>query len=166
MADKLLLIDEEGKTLGTVSRDQALYLAFEKGYDLVLLNEKITPPVAKLMDYGKYLYNQTKQISKQKAHSKIGEVKEIRLSIKISEHDLETKTIRARKFLDDGHKVKISIQLRGREMMFKDKVNIMFQKIKNQTGGEFEASPERMGNRFFVTIVKKTPKKTNETENS
>lgn len=139
---------------GLVSRDQALYLAYEKEYDLVLINEKTNPPIAKLMDYGKYIYNQTKQIAKQRAKAKDIEIKEIRLSIKISEHDLDVKINQAKKFLDRGDKVKVTVQLKGREMMFRDKVNPLIEKVKKEIGAVSEKAPERMGSRFFVTLTK------------
>lgn len=117
------------------------------------------------MDYGKFIYNQTKQISKQKAKSHGPQLKEVRFSIKIDQHDLEFKTNLVKKFLDRGDKVKISIQLKGREMMFQDKVRDLIEKVKNDSGGIFEkpASPDasqgrpiqRLGSRFFATITKK-----------
>jgi len=163
-ADPVFLIDEDGKSQGVVSLDQALYLASEKGYDLALVNEKASPPICKLMDYGKYLYSQTKQVAKQKAKSHGPELKEVRFSIKIDQHDLDFKTNLVKKFLDRGDKVKISVQLKGREMMFQDKVNSLIEKVKNKAGGTFEkpASPnasqgrpiQKLGSRFFATITK------------
>ncbi len=139
---------------GLVSRDQALYLADQKDYDLVLINEKISPPIAKLMDYGKYLYGQEKQVAKQRAKARDVEIKEIRLGIKISEHDLGIKINRAKKFLWQGHKVKISIQLKGREMMFRNKIDPLINRFKEEVGGSFEKPIERMGTRFFTTITR------------
>ena len=153
-ADQILLIDEEGKPQGSVSRDQALYLAYEKGYDLVLINENQTPPIAKLMDYGKYLYSQQKQLSKQKAHAHNQELKEVRMSIKIGIHDLEVKINKIKKFLARGDKVKVTIQLKGREMMFRGKVPAFLEKIKTETNAVPEKSLERLGNRFSVILVK------------
>lgn len=139
---------------GLVSRDQALYLAYDKGFDLVLINEKTNPPIAKLMDYGKYLYNQTKQVAKQRARTKDVEIKEIRLGIKISEHDLQVKINQAKRFLADGDKVKITVQLRGREMMFSESVSALIKRIKDESGANFEKDIERMGTRFFATLKK------------
>lgn len=159
--EKMILIDENGQMQGQVSRDQALYLAYEKEYDLVLINEKVNPPIAKLMDYGKFLYSQTKQVAKQRAKAKDSEIKEIRLGIKISEHDLEVKINKAKKFLSSGDKVKVNIQLKGREMMFRDKVQPLIERIKNETGAVFEKTTDKMGNRFFATLKKAS----NETKN-
>ena len=129
----MMLIDEAGASLGKVSRDQALYLSFEKGYDLVLINEHASPPLAKLMDYGKYLYAKQKQVSKQRAQSHGSQLKEIRMGIKIDEHDLEVKTNQAKKFLSRGDKVKVTIQLRGREMAFAHRVPNLVDQIINLT---------------------------------
>jgi len=131
-----------------------MLLAYEKGYDLVLINERASPPICKLMDYGKYLYAQEKQVAKQKAKAHGSELKEVRLSIKIDKHDLDFKTNQIKKFLDRGDKVKISIQLKGREMMFRDKVPALFEKVRQETGSTFEKPLEKMYNRFFATIVK------------
>jgi len=153
-ADELYLIDEDGKPLGKVSRDQALYLAFEKGYDLVLINDSQTPPIGKLMDYGKYLYSKQKQVSKQKAKAHASELKEIRFGLKIDSHDLDVKIAKAKKFLERGDKVKVTIQLRGREMMFQDRVKDLIGKVCTETGATLEKSVERMGNRFSAIMTK------------
>lgn len=158
----MILINEEGRQQGLASRDQALFLAYEKGFDLVMLNEKSNPPIAKLMDYGKYVYSQEKQISKQKAKVKDVELKEIRMGIKISEHDMNVKINQAKKFLEIGDKVKLTIQLRGREMMFRDKVQPLLNKIISEAGGVLEKPTERLGTRFSVIITKAK----NESKNS
>lgn len=162
MADEIHLIDESGQSHGLTSRDQALFLAQEKEVDLVLINEKANPPIAKLMDYGKFIYNQEKQIAKQKAKTKDIEIKEIRFGMKISDHDLSVKINKAKKFFDLGDKVKVTVQLRGREMMFRDKVNQIIERFKNESGGTYEKPIERLGNRFFAILTKGK----NETKNS
>lgn len=155
-ADPIMLIDDEGRSEGQVSLDQARLLAYEKTLDLVLINENGNPPVAKLMDYGKYIYNQTKMLNKQKAKSHNSELKEVRFGIKIGDHDLEVKINKIKQFLEKGDKVKITIQLRGREMMFRDRMATLMEKIKTETGGTFDKPIEKMGNRFFATLSKGT----------
>lgn len=135
-----------------MSLDQARYLAYEKGLDLALINENGNPPVAKLMDYGKYIYNQTKMLNKQKAKAHGSELKEVRFGIKIDSHDLEVKINKIKQFMDRGDKVKVTIQLRGREMMFRDRMVSLMEKIKSETGGQFDKPVEKMGNRFFATL--------------
>jgi len=148
-----MLISEDGQALGKVSRDQALYLAHESGLDLVLLNANQDPPLAKIMDHGKYLYAQQKQESKQKAHAHQTELKEVRLGIKIGEHDLEVKVAQINKFLARGDRVKVTVQLRGREMMFRDRVPAFLEKIKLETNSGFEKELEKLGNRFSVILI-------------
>jgi len=137
-----------------VGLDQALYLAYQLDTDLVMINENQNPPIAKLMDYGKHLYNLQKQISKQKARSHETEIKEVRMGIKIGDHDLAVKIGRIKKFFDAGDKVKVTIQLRGREMIFQDRVKALIEKIKLESGGVGESDVERMGNRFSTVLIK------------
>jgi translation initiation factor IF-3 len=163
--NRFLLIDDENKSLGEVSFDQAMYLAYEKGLDLVMINENATPPVCKLLDYGKYLYNQEKQLAKQKAHAHTQELKEIRLSVKIDEHDLQVKINRIKEFLTRGDKVKIALQLKGREMLFANRVNDLLERVRKESNATFEKPVERMGNKFFVTFVKSKVDKEESNEN-
>lgn len=129
-------------------------MAYQAESDLVLLNESQNPPIAKIMDYGKYLYNQQKQLSKQKAKTHETTIKEVRMGIKIGDHDLAVKEGRIKKFFEQGDKVKVTIQLRGREMIFQDKVKTLLERIKTDTNGVFETMPERMGNRFSAILTK------------
>jgi len=117
-ANEVRVIDETGKQLGVMQLDKALQLAREYNLDLVQVTEKVQPPVCKIIDYGKYLYQQQKKekLAKQKG----GGVKGIRLTFGISEHDLETKANQAEKFLKNGNKIKIEMKLRGRERMLKN----------------------------------------------
>lgn len=117
-SEKVVVIDE-GKNLGTLSRDEALLLAREKELDLVLVAPKSNPPVAKLIDQGKFKYEQEKLLQKQKAKQKKVEIKGIRLSFKIGKHDEELKKAQALKFLEKGHKVRIEMLLRGREKRYR-----------------------------------------------
>ncbi|MFZ5364938.1 MAG: translation initiation factor IF-3 [Patescibacteria group bacterium] len=109
------VIDEQNTMLGVMATRQAIMLAKEKGYDLVVVSPKAEPPVAKFTDYGKMQYEQEKMLRKQRKQQKQLEMKGIRLSAKISDHDLELKRKQAEKFLDKGHKVKVETILRGRE---------------------------------------------------
>jgi len=160
--DPVYLIDDTGCAQGAVSLDQAMYLAYEKGLDLALINGNAKPAVCKLMDYGKFLYSQNKQLAKQKARTHETEIKEVRLSIKIDPHDLEVKTNRIRQFLVRGDKVKISIKLKGREMMFASRVKDLIEKVRSESGGILEKPTERMGANFFTVITRGK----NETQNS
>ena len=109
------VIDEMGAFLGVLAVDQALKIAHERGYDLVEVSPKEQPPVCKLLDYGQFKYQKEKEMKAQKAHARKVEVKGIRLSVKMGEHDQDIRREKAVEFLGDGHKIKIEIILRGRE---------------------------------------------------
>jgi translation initiation factor IF-3 len=115
-AQTVRLVDVDGSQLGVVTLAEALAAAAEAGLDLAEIAPNAQPPVAKILDWGKYRYEQTKQLAKSKKNQKQVEVKEVRLGLKIGQHDLDVKLKRARKFLDQGDKVKISLRFRGREI--------------------------------------------------
>lgn len=110
------LVDVDGSQRGIVSLREALDAAAEAGLDLAEIAPSAQPPVVKILDWGKYRYEQTKQLAKNKKNQKQVEVKQVRLGLKIGEHDLQVKLNRAIKFLEQGHKVKISLLFRGREI--------------------------------------------------
>lgn len=110
-------IDADGSQLGVISTKRALEIADERGLDLVLIAPKATPaPVARVMDYGKYCFEQQKRDKEQRKNQKTVEVKEVQLSCKIEDNDINTKANHARRFLKDGNKVKVVVRFRGREM--------------------------------------------------
>lgn len=110
------LIDENGEQLGIVSSREAMNIAYERNLDLVLMSPNAKPPVCKIMDYGKYRYDTMKKAKEAKKKQKTVELKEVRLSPNIEQHDLNVKATQARKFLGQGNKVKVSIRFRGREL--------------------------------------------------
>ncbi len=110
------LISEEGEQLGIMSSEEALALAAEKDLDLVKIAPMATPPVCKIMDYGKFRFEKAKKEKEARKNQKIIEIKEIRLSLNIDTHDFDFKIKNARKFIADGNKLKVSIRFRGREM--------------------------------------------------
>ena len=114
------LISNDGEQLGIVSADQAQKLAAEKNLDLVKIAPQAKPPVCKIMDYGKYRFEQSKREKEAKKNQRVIEIKEIRLSPNIDVHDFDTKVGHARKFLSAGNKTKVSIRFRGREMTHTD----------------------------------------------
>lgn len=117
------LVGEEGEQLGIMSARDALKLAEEAGVDLVKIAPTAQPPVCKLVDYGKFKYEQTRKDKEAKKKQKTVDIKEIRLSPNIGANDLNTKVNAARKFLGKGDKVKVTLRFRGREMahMYKSK---------------------------------------------
>ncbi|MCD6528593.1 translation initiation factor IF-3 [bacterium] len=114
-APELRLIDNNGKHLGIVSREEALKQAQEKNLDLVEISPKADPPVVKIINFGDFKYHLRKQQQKQKAKEKHSEIKGIRLSLRIGKHDKELKINQAKKFLEQGHKIKVEMILKGRE---------------------------------------------------
>lgn len=119
-AANLRVIDEDGSQLGVLSRTEALRLAEERGLDLVEVSPNADPPVCKIVDWGKYNYQKTKQLQKSKQNAKALEVKQMRFGLKISEHDLGVKLKKVNAFLESGHKVKLTVFFRGRENAHKD----------------------------------------------
>ncbi len=113
-AKEVRVISETGEQLGIMNIFQAIDLAKSKGLDLIQVTEKVEPPVCRIANHGKYLYQQQKK-EKKMAKPKGGELKEIRLTFNISPHDMETRAKQAKKFLDEGDKVKVNMSLRGRE---------------------------------------------------
>ena len=110
------MIGADGAQLGIMSARDALNLAAEKNLDLVKIAPQATPPVCKIIDYGKYRFEQAKREKEAKKNQRVVEIKEIRLSLNIDTHDFETKRNHAARFLNEGNKVKVSIRFRGREM--------------------------------------------------
>lgn len=114
------LIDVTGEQLGIVATSQALDKAYEKNLDLVMIAPNSKPPVCRIMDYQKYRFDQAKKEKEAKKKQRIVEIKEVRLSPNIGDHDFEVKMKNAKKFLDEGNKVKVSIRFRGREVTHTD----------------------------------------------
>ncbi len=153
-AEKVRVIDENGKNLGIFDLSAALEMAKEKGLDLILVSEKATPPVCKIGDYGKYLYQLQK---KEKKIQKGGEIKVVRIGFNISPHDLETKVAQTEKFLKKGQKVRVEMILRGRERLFenlaKEKfdnfLNLLKEKVSFKIERELKKEPK--GFTLFLT---------------
>ena len=114
------MIDEKGGNVGVVDTQKALEMARVQNLDLVEIAPQAKPPVARIIDFGKYLYQQEKQIKQQKAKQKTSELKLIKIGMKISDHDALIKIKKLVEFLEDGNKVKIDMFLRGRERANKD----------------------------------------------
>lgn len=112
------VIDETGEQLGIMDTKEALGIAVGRGFDLVEVSGKSDPPVCRIMDYGKYKYQQSKKLHDAKKKQSVIRIKEIKLRPKTEEHDFNFKVKHARNFLQDGNKVKVTCQYRGREMAF------------------------------------------------
>jgi len=126
---QLRVITDAGEHLGIMPTAQAVQIAREREQDLVVIQPKAEPPVAKVIDFGKFKYEKDKETKQQKAKANTIEVKGIRLSVRIGEHDLEVRRDQAKKFLDNGDKVKIEIILRGRERRHGELAQQIIQKF-------------------------------------
>ncbi len=151
------LIDEDNEMVGVVETEMALRQAREVGLDLVEVAPTASPPVCRIMDYGKFKYEQSKKDKASKAKSKTSELKEIRLgrSMKIDPHDISIRLDQARRFLMDGHKVQIVQNFRGREMMHKDRGQVRMNGIVEQMSdvAKLEVPPRFVGRRITMILA-------------
>ena len=149
------LIDAENEQVGIVDTDRAMAMAREAGLDLVEVAPSSRPPVCRIMDYGKWKYQQKKKEAKAKAHSKQSELKEVRLRPGTDEHDLNIKMERARDFLGEGHKVQFTMMFRGRQMAHKDIGFRGFDQIVKDLEeiAKVEVPPRSMGRRMTMIIA-------------
>ena len=160
-ADEVRLIDEEGQMRGIFSIDEALAMAEEADLDLVNISPNADPPVCKILDYGKYRYEQQKKEKNAKKNQHVTEIKEIRLSASIEDHDITVKAKAASKFLQDGDKVKVSLRFRGRE---RDYTQLGFDAMKRFADmvadyGVIEKEPKMEGRRMNMFLAPKKDKK-------
>lgn len=153
-ARELRVIDQDGNQLGVISRDEALRAAESAGLDLVEVVPNATPPVCKILNYGKYRYDQTKRERESKKQSQQSKLKEIKLKPNISDHDFDFKMKHARSFLEKGHKVKITCTFRGREMAHQDVGRRVVRRMVEalEDIGTPETPPKMMG-RMLNTVV-------------
>ena len=151
------VIDDEGEMLGVMETQAAMALATERGLDLVEMAADQRPPVCRIMDFGKFKYEQKKkdQASKKKQHQT--QVKQMRVRPKIAEHDVQTKVRRARQFLEQGDKVEVVCLLRGREMMHTENARAVcknvFELLKDIA--KIERPPRMEGRRMIMLLTKK-----------
>lgn len=152
------LIDENGAQLGVVAIDVAQRMSEDRGLDLVKIAPQATPPVCKLMDYGKYRFEQTKREKEQRKNQKTIEIKEVRLSATIDLHDMEVKAKACKKFLQNGDKVKVSIRFRGRQATHGeiglDVMNAFYEMVKDNAAIDRPAKQE--GRNMFMILTPKT----------
>jgi len=141
------LIDEQGTQVGVVDTREALRMAKEREYDLVLVSPNAVPPVAKLLDYGKWRYEQQQADKEARKKAKRTELKSMKLRPKIETHDYNTKVGHIRRFLEEGHKVKVTIMFRGREMAHQELGHKLLERISRDLEGVgfVEMRPEMLG---------------------
>lgn len=156
-ASELRVVGESGEQIGILSRLEALKAAQDAGLDLVEISPVASPPVAKIIDWGKYQYQKTKEQQKARAKSKPNELKQMRLGLKIGSNDLDIKLRKVRKFLEEGHKVRLVVVFKGREMAHKELGFEMIKKVQGLLGDEVitEQQPSMTGRNLSITIRSK-----------
>lgn len=148
------LIDEEGKQLGVVAVTEALRLAQESVLDLVEIAPQASPPVCKILDYGKYRFELEKKNRESKKKQKLIKMKEIRMQPKIEEHDLLFKSKHVKEFLDEGNKVKVTVRFRGRELAHTERGRIVLDKVLALLEDSFVLEKEpAMEGRFMSMVI-------------
>lgn len=157
-ANNVRLLDDDGAQLGIMTLQKALEIAKEKGLELALVAVHPETPVCKLLDYGKHQYKQSKLESQQKAKQKKHEIKGIRLGFNTGENDLQIKMKMAKGFMEKGHPIKVQLQLRGREMAYKDLAIAKAKQFVEMLGehGTVESAPKLQG--YQITMIM-NPKK-------
>lgn len=151
------MIGSDGEQLGIMSRAEALQRANDAGVDLVEISPNADPPVAKIIDWGKYQYQKMKEQQRNRKSSKQSELKQMRFGLKIGSGDLEIKLRKIRSFLSEGHKVRIQVFYRGREMAHKELGYIMINRIIAQLEDDavMEQQPQMAGRNLSVVIRSK-----------
>ena len=151
------VIDDEGKQIGILQPFEALKLAREKNLDLVEVSPTAQPPVCRIMDFGKYLYEQDKKERAAKKHQKVITVKEVKFRINVDEHDYEFKKNHVLRFLEDGDKVKATIFFRGREMTHTNLGREILDRLIKDIGdkGVVEFRPRMEGNTLHAILAPK-----------
>jgi translation initiation factor IF-3 len=149
------LIGDNDEQIGVIDLDEARRRAADAGLDLVEVAPNSTPPVCRVMDYGKWKYQQKKKEQKARSHSKQSELKEVRLRPSIDEHDLDIKMAKAREFLEEGDKVQFTMLFRGRQMVHRDMALQQMRDICAQLAdlSKVEAEPRQMGRRMTMMLA-------------
>jgi translation initiation factor IF-3 len=154
------LIDDQGNQRGIVPTAEALAIARQVGLDLVEVSPNANPPVCKLLDFGKYRFEQEKKLRESKKKQKLMKLKEIRMQPKIEEHDLSFKTKHIQEFLGEGFKVKVTIRFRGRELAHTELGRNVLDKVMEALGDSFvvDKSPQMEGRMMSMFLSPKSKK--------
>ncbi|HKS70677.1 MAG TPA: translation initiation factor IF-3 [Ktedonobacterales bacterium] len=157
-AREVRVIDEDGQMIGVMTGIQALSLARERNLDLVEVSPMAVPPVCKLMDYGRFKYEQAKRESEARKHQKTVELKEIRMRPRTDEHDLGVKVRKIEEILGEGDRVKVSVVFRGREMAHPELGRVVLEKVANALKGvaTLERAPLQEG-RMISMMLSRAP---------
>ena len=153
-AREVRVVDQDGVQLGIMAIEDALQLAEERGFDLVEVAPDGKPPVCRIMDFGKYKYQQSKRLQQAKKKQKVVSIKEIKLRPKTEEHDYQFKTQHVRRFLQDGHKAKVTVMFRGREMAHVELGRRILDRIAvdMEDIGVIEQMPKQEGRNMIMVL--------------
>ncbi len=152
------VIATDGEQLGIMAPQEALQIAEERELDLVLLSDKADPPVCRIMDYGKYKFEQEKKAREARKKQHTADVKEVKMRYKIDDHDYQVRVRQAMRFLKDGDKVKATVMFRGREIQHSDLADKLLKRMATdlEEVGEVQQAPKREGRNMMMLI---SPKK-------
>jgi len=158
--NEVRLIGKDGEQIGVIQTKEAMKLAEEARMDLVLVSPNAKPPVARIMDYGKFRYEQQKKEREARKNQKVVNIKEIRLSPTIDDHDFNTKLRNARKFLEKGDKVKVSIRFRGRAITHKELGRVVLERMAEEASdiSVIESKAKMDGRSMFLMLAPKIEK--------
>ena len=156
-AREVKLIDSEGQNRGVTELEVALQMAEEVGLDLVEIVPNATPPVCKILDYGKFRFTEQKKAAEARKRQKIVEIKEIKLRPGIDDHDYEVKMKAVRRFFEEGDKVKITLRFRGRELAHQDLGYALLNRVRTETANyaKVEAEPSMEGRQMIMVLAPK-----------
>lgn len=156
-AREVRLVDENGEMKGVVSIKEALGMAEEAGLDLVEVSPNAEPPVCKILDYGKYKYEQQKKAAEARKKQKIVDIKEVKIRPGIEKHDYEVKMRNARRFLEAGDKVKVTMRFRGREMAHQDIGYNLLKQMQDELAeiSSVELAPKMEGRIIIMVLAPK-----------
>lgn len=157
-ASQLRVISEEGKQIGILSKEEALKIAKSKNLDLILIAEKAQPPVAKIFDFNKFLYQEKKKQSDNKKSAKKGETKDIKLSLFIGENDLQRLIKKGQDFLKAGYQLRVNLPLRGRETTKKEMGFNLINRYLNSLGEVNLAMPVKLQGQVIRCVVSRKTK--------
>lgn len=154
---KIRVIDSDGGQLGVITPQEAIRIAEEQELDLVLVSDKADPPVCRIMDYGKYKFEQEKKAREAKKKQHTADVKEVKMRYKIEEHDYQVRVNQAKRFLEAGDKVKATITFRGREIQHSDLAEDLLKKMAGdlQDFAELQQAPKKEGRNMMMLLSPK-----------
>lgn len=154
-AREVRVIGDDGEQLGILQRNEAMNIAREAGLDLVEVAPNSEPPVCRIMDYGRYRYEEQKKKQEAKKHQVIVQIKEIKLRPKTDEHDYQTKVSHIRRFIEGGDRCKVTIFFRGREIVHKDRGQTMLDRVIEDTKdiAKVESEARSEGRTLFMMLA-------------